>query len=78
MNRDKNGRFSKDDGYNFYLSIPSLKNLVYWAFIIIILFPWLVIGARFNIIQKIFEFFEEIFLKNDENVETTKKSGLFY
>ena len=78
MKRDKNGRFSKDDGYNFYLYIPSLKNLVYWAFIIIILFPWLVIGARFNIIQKIFEFFEEIFLKNDENGETTKKSGLFY
>ena len=78
MKRDKNGRFSMDDGYNFYLYIPSLKNLVYWAFIIIILFPWLVIGARFNIIQKIFEFFEEIFLKNDENGETTRKSGLFY
>ena len=78
MKRDKNGRFSKDDGYSFCLYIPSLKNLVYWAFIIIILLPWLVIGARFNIIQKIFEFFEEIFLKNDENGETTKKTGLFY
>ena len=61
MKSDKNDRFSKDDGYSFYLYIPSLKNLVYWAFIIIILFPWLVIGARFNIIQKIFEFFEERF-----------------
>ena len=78
MKRDKNGRFSKDDGYNFYLYIPSLKNLVYWAFIIIILFPLLVIGARINIIQKIFEFFEERFLKNYENGETTKKSELFY
>ena len=58
--------------------IPSMKNLIYWAFIIIILLPWMVIGARFNILQKIFEFFEDILLKNDENGETTKKSGLFY
>ena len=46
--------------------------------IFIILFPWLVIGARFNIIQKLFEFFEERFLKYNENGETTKKSGSFY
>ena len=55
-----------------------MKNLIYWAFIIIILLPWMVIGARFNILQKIFEFFEDILLKNDENGEITKKSGLFY
>ena len=78
MKRDKNGRFSRDDGYNITFYIPSMKNLIYWAFIIIILLPWMVIGARFNILQKIFEFFEDILLKNDENGETTKKSGLFY
>ena len=78
MKRDKNGRFSRDDGYNIYFYIPSIKILIYWAFIIIILLPWMVIGARFNIIQKVFEFFEVILLKNDENGETNKKSGLFY
>ena len=78
MKRDKNGRFSRDDGYNIHFYIPSIKNLIYWVFIIIILLPWMVIGARFNIIQKILEFFDDIILKIDENGETNKKSGLFY
>ena len=75
MKRDKNGRYTKEDGYSLYVSFPSIKKLVYWAFIFIVILPLLVIGSRFNLIQKIFEI---LLLRSDENGETTKKSGLFY
>ena len=78
MKRDKNGRYTKEDGYSLCVSFQSIKKLVYWAFIFIVILPWLVIGSRFNLIQKIFEIFEEMLLRSDENGETTKKSGLFY
>ena len=77
MKRDKNGRYTKEDGYSLCVS-PSIKKLVYWAFIFIVILPWLVIGSKFNLIQKTFEIFEEMLLRSDENGETTKKSGLFY
>ena len=64
--------------YNIHFYIPSIKNFIYWVFIIIILLPWMVIGARFNIIQKIFEFYYDMILKNNENGETNKRFGLFY
>ena len=52
MKRDKNGRYTKEDGYSLCVSFPSIKKLVYWAFIFIAILPLLVIGSRFNLIQK--------------------------
>lgn len=79
MKRDSKGRFSKADGYNINFYIPSIKTLAYWILFIAIIFPWIVIGAKFEIIQKIFGFFEKIMLtQKDETGETPKKNGLFY
>ena len=81
MKRDKKGRFTSeaDDnkGYKFTLTFPSLKNLVFWVFILILLSPWAIILERSNILQKLLEFFENILIQKEES-ETSKKNGLFY
>ena len=56
----------------------QLRILYIGFFIIIILLPWMVIDFRLNIIQKIFEFYYDMILKNNENGETNKRFGLFY
>ena len=80
MKRDKNGRFSKEqnDGYKILLEIPSIKKMIYWLLFLIILLPWLVIGSRFNLITKIFDFLKKIMQKQNEEEEQPKKNGLFY
>ena len=82
MKCDKKGRFSKEEdenyGYNINLSLPSFRSLLCWLIIIVILLPWTVIFARFNIFKKIFGFFENLMSKREEEVETPKKNGLFY
>ena len=81
MKRDKKGRFTSeaDDkrGYSFTITFPSIKNLIFWIFIIIIVLPWALIFERSNIFQKILDFFENILLQKEET-ETSKKNGLFY
>lgn len=81
MKRDKKGRFTSeaDDnkGYKFTLTFPSLKNLVFWVFILILVSPWAIILERSNILQKLLEFFENILIQKEES-ETSKKNGLFY
>ena len=82
MKRDKKGRFSKEedenDGYNINLALPSFRSLLCWLIIIVILLPWTVIFARFNIFNNIFGFFENLMSKREEEAETPKKNGLFY
>ena len=67
MKRDQKGRFTKErddnDGYNLSLTLPSFRSLLYWLILLIILLPWTVIFARFNICKKIFDFFENIMSK---------------
>ena len=81
MKRDKKGRFTSeaDDnkGYKFTLTFPSLKNLVFWVFILILISPWVIILERSNILQKLLELFENILIQKEES-ETSKKNGLFY
>ena len=81
MKRDKKGRFTSeaDDNkrYKFTLTFPSLKNLVFWVFILILALPWAIILERSNILQKLLEFFENILIQKEES-ETSKKNGLFY
>ena len=81
MKRDKKGRFTSeaDDnkGYKFTLTFPSVKNLIFWVFILILVSPWAIILERSNILQKLLEFFENILIQKEES-ETSKKNGLFY
>ena len=86
MKRDQKGRFTKErddndgynDGYNLSLKLPSFRSLLYWLILLIILLPWTVIFARFNICKKIFDFFENIMSKRGEDEDSPKKNGLFY
>ena len=81
MKRDKKGRFTSeaDDnkGYKFTLTFPSVKNLIFWVFILILVSPWAIILERSNILQKLLEFLENILIQKEEP-ETSKKNGLFY
>ena len=81
MKRDKKGRFTSetddDRGYRFTLTFPSIKNLFFWSFILIIVVPWAFILERANILQKLLDLFDNIFTKKEES-ETSKKNGLLY
>ena len=81
MKRDKKGRFTSeaDDnrGYKFTVTFPSVKNMIFLVFIIIIVLPWVLILERSNVLQKVLDFFENILIPKEES-ETSKKNGLFY
>ena len=78
--RDKKGRFKKqdDDEITFKITLPSLKRLLYFALLIAILLPWIIIGNRFNIFKRITDFFEKMMIISNEDGDTPKKNGLFY
>ena len=75
MKKDKKGRFTSESeaddyqGYKFTITFSSLKNLIFWIFIIVLVWS--------NILQKLLEFFENILVQK-EGLETSKKNGLFY
>ena len=81
MERDKKGRFTKEDysndSYEFKLSLPSLKNFIFILLVILIFLPWSVIIIRSKIFEKIFYFFEDIMTQMKEE-EPQKKNGIFY
>lgn len=76
--RDGKGRFTKfkNEGCKMSLVLPSLKTLAYWIFIFVIFLPWMVIASKFHLLNRLFNFMDELMLKNDEDVP--KKNGLFY
>ena len=81
MKRDTKGRYTKtvNEGYNINIYFPSIKILMYWVLLLAIIFPWIVIGAKFEIMKKVFLFFERIMqTPTDETNETPKKNGIFY
>ena len=55
MKRDSKGRYAKDDngGYHLNLYIPPIKIMIYWILFMAIIFPWIVIGAKFELMKKI-------------------------
>ena len=75
--RDKQGRFTKNDseGFNFYLT--SVKQIIYWILLLIILFPWIAIGTKLKVLEKISLLFDYLIGNKEEN-ENQKKNGLFY
>ena len=81
MKRDKKGRFAgKDDdnrGYQFTITFPSIRNIIFWVLIIIIVSPWALIFERSNLLQKVLDFFKNILILKEES-ESSKKNGLFY
>ena len=61
MERDSKGRFSKkgDDGFKIAFNIPPIKRIILWLFIVAILLPWLSILAKFEVLNKILNLFDE-------------------
>ena len=57
MKRDKKGRFTSEEDderrYRFTLTFPSIKNLIFLAFILIIILKWAIILESANIFQKL-------------------------
>lgn len=76
--RDGKGRFTKfkNEGCKMSFVLPSLKTLAYWIFIFVIFLPWMVIASKFHLLNRLFNFMDELMLKNDE--DAPKKNGLFY
>ena len=58
------------DDFNF--ALPSLKQLIYWLLILVILSPWIVIGIKLNIPEKYSMLFDYL-LDNKEVSEGQKK-----
>ena len=60
--RDRKGRFKKldDDEITFKITLLSLKRLLYFVLLIAILFPWIIIGNKFNIFKRITDLFERM------------------
>ena len=78
--RDKKGRFSREDeeGFSITLKLPSLKELFYWSFIIFILVPWIIIGSKFNVLERITGIFEKLMKSNNKDKpEGSKKMDYF-
>ena len=75
--RDKKGRFIKesDEGFNFHL--PSLKQMLYWILVTLILFPWIAIVSKMNILEKFLLILEYLISKKEDG-DSQKKNGLFY
>ena len=51
--------------------------MVYWILFIAIIFPWIEIGAKFELVKKIFIFFENIMQSPERYVKKISKGGLF-
>ena len=80
MKRDNNGRFCKkgEESNEITISVPSIKRIVLWVSILLILLPWITIISRLNLIKKIESTFEALINgTGEENTENGKK-GLFY
>ena len=71
MKRDKKGRFAgKDDdnrSYQCTIVIPSIRNIIFWVLIIIIVSPWALIFERSKLLQKLLDFFENFLIPKEES-----------
>ena len=82
--RDKKGRFKKNEVEEpeFAIKLPSLKVLAYYAVLLLIFLPWLIIISKLKLTEKIISIFDLILYgfngKDEETPETGKKNGLFY
>ena len=76
MKRDKKGRFTKEDfpneRYEFKFCLPSLKNFIFIILLIIIFLLWTVIISRRKLLEKIFQLFDDI-MARIEDEESQKR-----
>ena len=57
--RDKSGKFiTKENNTTIHFTLPTLKDIFFWIIICFILFLWLAFGARFHVLRKVIESFE--------------------
>ena len=75
--KDKCGRFVKNDVDGFHFYFPPLKKILYWILLFIILFPWLIVFSKLDVLEKLSILFENLVASKEEN-EGTKKNRLFY
>ena len=79
MERDSKGRFSKkgDDRFKITFDVPSFKKIILWIFIAALLLPWLSLLAKFEVLKRLLNLFDE--LMNSSSIENgnSKKTGLF-
>ena len=74
--RDKCGRFVKNDVDGFHFYFPPLKKILYWILLFIILFPWLIVFSKLDVLEKLSILFENLLTSKEEN-KGTKKMGYF-
>ena len=75
MNRDNKGRFSKssDDGLKITLGVPSVKKIILYLLLAIILMPWISILSKLNILRKIVDYFEYLLKLGNEDTDSNGK-----
>ena len=81
MKRDSRGKFCKAEEKKgeIIVNLPSIENIIFYAVLIIIMLPWIVIISKFNMWQNIRNKIEELFaFPNQNNEEAPKKNGIFY
>lgn len=78
--RDNNGRFKKVDKGEiiFRFGCPSIKKILLYALLLIILLPWITIFLKWEIPKKVLDFTEKLLKFNEIEKEETKKNGIFY
>lgn len=79
MKRDKRGRFKKEDEWmNFTFTFPSIKKLLYWGLLLVVVLPWIIIASKFKILENIYDAFENMIFNSTKNTKEYKKNGRFY
>ena len=58
--------------------IPSLTKVKFLILVLMLIFPWLVIIFKLELVGRIFSPFETIMTMANNEPEATKKNGLFY
>lgn len=56
--REPKGRFKKKDDMKISFELPSIKKLVLWILLFAILFLWIAILLRLNILKSLMDAFE--------------------
>ena len=80
MKRNKKGRFAgKDDdkrGYQFTIIFASIRKIIFWILIIIIVSSWAILFEISNLLPKLLDFLENILIPKEES-EYSKKTDYY-
>ena len=81
MARDDRGRFTKanEDRIKRNINFPSIKKIILFAVMVLILMPWISIIRRSDLPAKLLGLFDELITQANEaeKKENNKKNGLF-